>query len=81
MKVLVPSDGMHFKNINSQDIYDGNVYLGIYDSEENYVEVSEEEYQAYLEAKNESVLEDEEATPEDYQAALNEFGVVTDEEI
>ena len=39
---------MHLKNINTGDIYEGTIYLGIYDSASNYIEVSEEEYLEYL---------------------------------
>lgn len=48
MRKLVPSEGMHLKDINTGEIAEGEIYLGIYDSEDNYVEVSEEEYQEYL---------------------------------
>ena len=51
MRKLTPSKNKHFKDINTGDIYEGEVYLGIYDNESNYVEVSEKEYQEYLEAK------------------------------
>lgn len=53
MKKLTPSKNKHLKNINTNDIYEGTIYLGIYDSEENYIEVSEEEYQEYLKAQKE----------------------------
>lgn len=56
IKKLTPSLNKHFKNINTGDIYEGDIYLGIYDSPYNYVEVSEEEYQEYLKAKE--VIED-----------------------
>ena len=48
MRKLTPNTNKHFKNINTGDIYEGTIYLGIYDSESNYIEVSEEEYQEYL---------------------------------
>lgn len=55
---LIPSEGMHWKkNVENGDIYEGTIYLGIYDSPENYVEVTEEEYQEYLTNKeNEAKL-------------------------
>ena len=59
MSKLTPNTNMHLKNIHSGDIYEGDIYLGIYDSADNYVEVTEEEYQEYLVAKereaNESI--------------------------
>ena len=42
MNKITPSKNKHFKNINTGDIYEGEVYLGIYDSPENYIEVTEE---------------------------------------
>ena len=48
MNKLKPSANMHLKNINTGDIYEGTIYLGIYDSASNYIEVSEEEYLEYL---------------------------------
>lgn len=63
MRELKPSEGMHLKDIHSGDIYEGTIYLGIYDSAENYVEVTEEEYQAYL---NRDVDQPKEATEDLY---------------
>lgn len=57
-KKITPSANMHFKDINSGDIYEGSIYLGIYDKKSNYVEVTEEEYQAYLAKQQEEVIED-----------------------
>lgn len=57
-KKITPSANMHFKDINTGNIYEGSIYLGIYDSPSNYVEVSEEEYQAYLVKQQEGVIED-----------------------
>ena len=48
VRKLEPSKNMHLKNIKNNDIYEGTIYLGAYDSAENYMEVSEEEYQEYL---------------------------------
>lgn len=53
MKKLIPNENKHFKNINTGDIHECAIYLGIYDSESNYIEVSEEEYQEYLKAQEE----------------------------
>lgn len=48
---LTPSKGKHLKSMISNDIYEGCIYLGIYDSKDNYIEVDEEDYQSYLKAK------------------------------
>ena len=47
---LTPAKGKHLKSTTGQ-IFEGCIYLGCYDSKDNYVEVNEEEYQASLEAK------------------------------
>ena len=54
---LTPSKGKHLKSMISNDIYEGCIYLGIYDSKDNYVEVSDEEYQEYLASKEEEYNE------------------------
>ena len=43
---LTPSKGKHLKNKEGQ-IFEGAIYLGCYDSKDNYVEVSEEEFDNY----------------------------------
>lgn len=49
---LVPANGKHLKNKDGQ-IFEGAIWLGIYDSKDNYAEVSEEEYQKWLEEQHE----------------------------
>lgn len=55
LRKLVPSEGVHLKNINNGDIYEGAIYLGVYDDKANYEEVTEEEYQEYLAKQDEPV--------------------------
>ncbi len=50
---LTPAKGKHLKNKEGQ-IFEGAIWLGCYDNKDNYVEVSEEEYQASLEAEHEN---------------------------
>ena len=50
---LIPSKGMHLKNILTNEIAEGVIYLGKLDSTNNYIEVSEEEYQDYLKQEEE----------------------------
>ena len=52
---LVPAVGKHLKNKDDQ-IFEGAIWLGIYDSKDNYTEVSEEEYQKWLEEQHELQL-------------------------
>ena len=42
---LSPEEGKHLKDIRTGDIAEKDVYLGKFDSADNYVEVTEEEYQ------------------------------------
>ena len=44
---LTPAKNKHLKNKEGQ-IFEGAIYLGCFDSKDNYVEVSEDEYQEYL---------------------------------
>ena len=49
-----PTNG-HWKDIHTGDIAEGTIYLGKYDSPENYVAVSESDYALYIKEKeNES---------------------------
>lgn len=50
---LTPTQGMHLKNILTNDIAEGIVYLGKLDSPSNYIEVTEEEYQTFLKQQEE----------------------------
>ena len=60
---LTAKDGMIFTN---GETYGRIVYLGTGDSPDNWYEITEAEYEA---------IKVEEATDEDYQAALREMGV------
>ena len=50
---LIPSANMHLKNINTNAIFESVIYLGIRDTKDNYIEVSESEYQEYLKRESE----------------------------
>lgn len=52
---LTPAKDKHLKNKEGQ-IFESTIWLGIYDSKDNYVEVSEEEYQQWQEEQNEIQL-------------------------
>lgn len=60
IRKLTPNLNKHFKDINTGEIYEGEIYLGIYDTPYNYIEVSEEEYQEYL--KNRSLIYEQKNT-------------------
>lgn len=55
VRKLTPSENMHLKNIKNGDIYEGVIYLGSYDSADNYIEVTEEEYQEWLNKQSETL--------------------------
>lgn len=74
MNKIIPSENKHFKNIHTGDIYEGVVYLGIYDSADNYIEVTEEEYQEWLHR-----YEENQVTEEDLYNALSELEVSENE--
>ena len=53
---LTPAKNKHLKNKEGQ-IFEGSIYLGCFDSKDNYVEVSDEEYQEYLTELESEALE------------------------
>lgn len=72
LRKLTASDGMFFTN---GDVYGKEIYLGIFDSPDNWHEITDEEYAEIL-AKQEAELEPENrATDKDYQEALRAMGV------
>lgn len=44
---LIPEKGFHLSNIDKTEIYEGFIYLGKYDSPDNYIEVTNEEYEEW----------------------------------
>ena len=42
--IIHPDEGYKLSNLDKTDMYEGAIYLGIYDSTENYIEVTIEEY-------------------------------------
>lgn len=67
--VIHPDEGYKLSNLDKTEMYEGSVYLGIYDSPDNYTEVTIEEYSDWLNKK------EREATEEDLYNALAEFGI------
>lgn len=45
VKLLVPSEGKHLKCIATGEVYEGEIYLAKSLSANDFVEISEEEYQ------------------------------------
>ena len=44
---LIPEEGYHISNTNKTEMYEGFIYLGKYDSANNYIEVSNDEYEEW----------------------------------
>lgn len=42
---LAPSESKHLKNINTGEVYEGEIYLAKSLKAEDFIEISEEEYQ------------------------------------
>ena len=62
---LIPEEGYHLSNKDKTEMYEGFVCLSKYDSPENYIEVTNEEYEKWKRLK-------EEAHNRKYEASLNE---------
>ena len=44
---LTPSEGYHLSNKDKTEMYEGYICLGKYDSANNYIEVTNEEYEEW----------------------------------
>lgn len=56
--VIYPADNMHIKNIKSGEIYPGYIVPAKSLTESDFIEVSEEEYQAYIGAEEDIPAEE-----------------------
>lgn len=65
---LVATEGMIYTNGES---FGRTVFLGTGDSPDNWLEITEADYEARMESES----EEDSATEADYQAALREMGV------
>lgn len=72
--IIHPDEGHKLSNLDKTEMCEGSVYLGIYDSPENYIEVTIEEYNEWRNKEQEPIV-DNEATKEDLYNALAELGV------
>ena len=48
---LIPEEGYHLSNKDKTEMYEGFIYLGKYDSPDNYIEVNNEEYEEWKRLK------------------------------
>ena len=56
--IIFPDEGKHLKNIKSGEIYPGYIVPAKSLIESDFIEVSEEEYQAYISAEEEIPAEE-----------------------
>lgn len=52
---LIPEEGYHLSNTDKSEMYEGFIYLGKYDSPNNYIEVTNEEYEEWKRQQEEIV--------------------------
>ena len=57
-KIIYPEEGKHLKNIKSGEIYPGYIVPAKSLTESDFIEVNEEEYQAYIIAEEEISAEE-----------------------
>ena len=62
--IMIPAEGYHFSDADKSEMYEGFICLGRYDSPENYIEVTNEEYDEWKRLKEEA------HKIEDYEASL-----------
>lgn len=56
--IIYPDEGKHLKNIKSGEIYPGYIVPAKSLTESDFIEVSEEEYQAYISVEEEISAEE-----------------------
>lgn len=54
--VITPEEGYKFSNLDKSEMYEGSIYLGKYDSPDNYVEVTLTEYEEWKVAKDQEII-------------------------
>ena len=54
VRKLEPSNGKHLRNKKTLDCFEGAIYLGIYDSADNYEEITDSEYKSYWKKEEEN---------------------------
>ena len=67
---LTPEEGFHISKADRSNMYEGFIYLGKYDAPENYIEVTNEEYEEWKRLKAE---EEEKRLQEEEIASLTNF--------
>ena len=52
---MIPAEGYHLSNTDKTEMYEGFICLGKYDVPENYIEVSDSEYEEWKRLKAEKI--------------------------
>jgi hypothetical protein len=68
---LIPTTGFHLKNIHTDEVFEGSICLAKSLTKEDFVEITEEEYQAIINS-SEEFSDDEEITGEEFMAMVEE---------
>lgn len=55
--VVSPEDGYKLSKADKSEMYDGSIYLGKYDTPNNYIEVTIAEYEEWLKDREEETLD------------------------
>lgn len=53
--VITPEDGFKLSTLDKSQMYEGEIYLGKYDSADNYIEVTVAEYEEWIKSQQEEV--------------------------
>lgn len=53
--IMIPAKGYHFSDTDKSEMYEGFICLGKYDVPENYIEVSDSEYEEWKRLKAEEI--------------------------
>lgn len=56
--IIYPDESKHLKNVKNGEIYPGYIVLAKSLTESDFIEISEEEYQAYISAEEEISAEE-----------------------
>ena len=59
--VITPEEGCKISNLDKTEMYEGSLYLGKYDTPENYIEVTNTEYEEWKIAKELELKAEEES--------------------
>jgi hypothetical protein len=66
---LIPTTGFHLKNIHTGEVFEGSICLAKSLTKEDFIEITEEEYQAIINS-GEEFSDDEEITGEEFMAMV-----------